>query len=105
LLRRINRELHANFKLDQFAHRAFYNADHGRVEMHLVSRAAQTVKVANRPFVFTAGESIHTENSYKYDAEEFAGLVASAGFEPVQWWTDPQRRFGVFYFTRRAPVP
>jgi len=99
LLRRINRELNANFKLDQFTHQAFYNARQGRVEMHLVSRIDQAVKVAGRTFEFSAGESIHTENSYKYDPEEFEAMVATAGFDLVQWWTDPHSRFGVFYFT------
>lgn len=101
LLRRINRELNANFKLDQFAHQAFYNARQGRIEMHLVSRVDQTVRIAGRSFEFTAGESIHTENSYKYDPGEFEAMVAAAGFNLVQWWTDTHRRFGVFYFTPR----
>ena len=102
LLRRINRELNANFKLGQFTHHAFYNTRQGRVEMHLISRMDQTVKVSGRSFEFTAGETIHTENSYKYTPEEFEALVAAAGFELVQWWTDPHIRFGVFYFTPRT---
>ncbi len=104
LLRRINRELGANFKLEQFTHQAFYNPRKGCVEMHLVSRMDQTVKVADRSFAFTAGESIHTENSYKYDPDEFATMVA-AGFELVQRWTDTQGRFGVFYFITRTNTP
>lgn len=101
LLRRINRELGANFKLEQFAHQAFYNPREGRVEMHLVSRVDQTVRVAGQSFEFTAGESIHTESSYKYTPEEFEAMVAAAGFDLVQWWTDADSRFGVFYFTSR----
>ena len=102
LLRRINRELGGGFRLERFYHRAFYAADRGRVEMHLVSREAQQIKVAGRSFEFTAGETIHTENSYKYHPAEFAALAAAAGFTPLQTWTDPQRLFGVFYFARGA---
>ncbi len=95
LLQRINRELDADFDLQAFAHEAFYNADAGRVEMHLVSRSDQTVTVAGHRFDFAAGESIHTESSYKYDIDEFLALAGQAGFVPDRVWTDDRQLFSV----------
>jgi dimethylhistidine N-methyltransferase len=95
LLRRMNRELDADFDLARFRHRAFYNEHAGRVEMHLVSTCAQTVRVAGRTYAFDAGETIHTENSYKYGIEEFAQLAGGAGFATREVWTDTGRRFSV----------
>jgi dimethylhistidine N-methyltransferase len=95
LLRRLNRELGADFQLDQFAHRAFWNEVEGRVEMHLVSRSAQEVRLAGRRVRFEAGETIHTENSYKYDLRGFASLARSAGFEVEQVWVDGAALFSV----------
>ena len=95
LLRRINRELDGDFDLRKFAHYAYYNAAEGRIEMHLVSRARQSVRVAGHRFRFAAGETIHTENSYKYDAEEFARLAASAGFAVRRTWMDSKKRFAL----------
>ncbi|HAA92396.1 MAG: L-histidine N(alpha)-methyltransferase [Rhodospirillaceae bacterium] len=97
LLVRINRELDASFDMGKFAHVAFYDEDHGRIEMHIESLAAQTVTVGDREFSFAKGEHIHTENSYKYDIEEFQALAAKAGFSPVQVWTDPDRLFSVHF--------
>lgn len=101
LLIRCNRELGADFDLDGFAHRAFYNAAAGRVEMHLESQREQTVTVAGHVFRFATGERIHTENSYKYDPAEFAHLAGQAGFALQRTWTDPGRLFGVLYLHRR----
>lgn len=101
LLTRCNRELGADFDLDGFAHRAFYNAAAGRVEMHLESQRPQTVTVAGHAFAFTAGETVHTENSYKYEPDEFQHLAGQAGFELQHIWTDPGRLFGVLYLRRR----
>lgn len=95
LLVRINRELGADFDLDRFRHRAIYDERLGRVEMHLVSTATQEVVVAGRNFAFAEGETIHTENSYKYDPEEFASLAARAGLAVRRVWTDSRRRFSV----------
>jgi len=95
LLRRINRELAGDFVLEQFRHRALYNADQGRIEMHLVSRIAQTVTVAGEAFDFEAGESIHTESSYKYSVEEFRQLARTAGYHDEQVWTDDEQLFSV----------
>jgi L-histidine N-alpha-methyltransferase len=102
LLVRINRELAGDFALERFAHRAVYDARAGRIEMHLVSTAEQTVAVTGRSFRFAKGETIHTENSYKYDLAQFAALAASADLAVRAVWTDPARLFSVQYLTRRA---
>lgn len=96
LLQRANRELQATFDVKAFDHHAFWNVDASRIEMHLVSATGQTPRVAGRLFHFEAGESIHTENSYKYAPHEFHLLAEAAGFRPVCLWTDAQQLFGVF---------
>ena len=98
LLERINRELGADFDLDQWRHRAIYNSDAGRIEMHLISEIDQFVRLDEQKFHFRRSEKIITEFSYKYAPEEFAALAGKAGFEFVQMWTDDARLFGVFYF-------
>jgi L-histidine Nalpha-methyltransferase len=95
LLARINRELGGSFDLARFAHYAFYNPTHGRIEMHLVSLARQTASVGQHRFAFAAGESIHTENSYKYSLEEFAALAARAGWRAERAWTDRRGLFAL----------
>jgi dimethylhistidine N-methyltransferase len=95
LLERINREVGADFAPEQFNHRAFYDPRQGRVEMHLVSEREQQVRLDGRRFGFVAGESIHTENSYKYTVDEFHGLAARAGFTAEQVWTDDEHLFSV----------
>jgi len=95
LLVRINRELEADFDLDGFAHEARYAADHGRIEMHLVSRKPQDVEVLGQTFTFAARETIHTENSCKYTIDEFRLLARAAGWQPVHVWTDPKAWFSV----------
>ena len=95
LLERMNRELAADFDLAAWHHRAFYSEAQGRIEMHLVSARAQVVKVAGEAFGFEAGETIHTENSYKYGIEEFQALAARAGFRPDAVWTDARGLFAV----------
>lgn len=99
LLARINRELGADFDLDAFGHRAHWNASAGRVEMHLVSELAQSVCVAGQRIHFAPGETIHTENSYKYELGQFAALAAQAGLAVHRVWTDPDARFSVQYLT------
>ncbi|MEW5942459.1 MAG: L-histidine N(alpha)-methyltransferase [Pseudomonadota bacterium] len=101
LLARINRELGANFELDRFRHYAFYNAPLGRIEMHLVSARKQTVEMPGFGATFAEGESIHTENSYKYTIEEFQFLATQAGFEPARVWMDEARQFAVHYLIVR----
>jgi len=98
ILTRINAELNANFNLDAFQHKAFYNDRHGRVEMHLVSRQAQMVNISGKRFRFEAGDSIHTENSYKYAIDEFHALAKQAGFEAQRVWTDAEELFSIHYF-------
>ncbi|MEJ2577341.1 MAG: L-histidine N(alpha)-methyltransferase [Gammaproteobacteria bacterium] len=95
LLWRINRELDGTFEPGRFAHRAFYDRDEGRVEMHLVSKSAQRAEVDGETFAFRAGESIHTENSYKYGLDEFRELGRDAGYATVRVWTDADGLFSI----------
>jgi uncharacterized SAM-dependent methyltransferase len=101
LLRRVNAELGGTFDLASFAHRAHYDTAKGRIEMHLVSMKPQRVRVMGRPFAFTKGETIHTENSYKYAVEEFQALAREAGFAPESVWVDDRQLFSVHYL--KAP--
>jgi dimethylhistidine N-methyltransferase len=95
LLARINRELGGDFDLRRFVHYAFYDPTAGRIEMHLVSTERQTVAIGPHRFFFERGESIHTENSYKYSIAEFQALAARAGFRAAKVWTDPRGWFSV----------
>lgn len=97
MLVRMNRELEADFDLDAFEHRAIYNEDKGRIEMHLVSQREQNVAVAGQMIDFDAGEYILTETSHKYTPDEFAALAEPAGFEVARVWTDAQELFSVQY--------
>jgi len=99
LLERVNRDLGADFDIDQWQHRAIYNSNAGRIEMYLISEVDQFVHVAEHKFHFRRGEKITTEYSYKYAPEEFAALAGKAGFEFAHMWSDDARLFGVFYFT------
>ena len=100
LITRINRELDGEIDPDSFAHRAFFNEAASRIEMHLVSRRAQTVRVAGRSFAFAEGESIHTENSYKYTLDGFRALAARAGWASLEAWTDPDGLFSLHALRR-----
>jgi L-histidine N-alpha-methyltransferase len=95
LLVRINRELGGEFDPHTFRHRAIYNPREGRVEMHLESRRDQTVAIRSLGIEvpFAAGETIHTESSYKFDREQIAALAADTGFAVRQAWTDSEGRF------------
>ncbi|MET0219162.1 MAG: L-histidine N(alpha)-methyltransferase [Tardiphaga sp.] len=95
VLVRINRELGGDFDLGAFAHRAIYNKERHRIEMHLIAKQPQTVHVLGRSFDFRAGESIHTESSYKYSLERFAALARGSGWEPKASWTDADKQFSV----------
>ncbi|MBP1154886.1 L-histidine N(alpha)-methyltransferase [Paenibacillus sp. PvR098] len=97
VLNRINRELRANFQLDQFAHRAFYNDKLGRIEMHIESLEHQKVSIYEYEFHFAEGETIHTENSYKYTIEGFQSMAEDCGFTPEKVWTDPNEWFSVHF--------
>ncbi len=95
LLERINRELGGDFDIDAFVHDARWVADPGRIEMHLVSRKAQDVTVGGRTFHFAEGETIHTEDSHKYDIDGFQALAAEAGWKAIRHWTDPDELFSI----------
>ncbi len=97
ILRHINRRLDADFDLDNFTHRALYNEPAGRVEMHLSSKTPHQVQVQGERYDFKRGETIHTENSYKYTVEEFHQLAALANFTPLKTWTDPLSLFSLHY--------
>jgi len=96
LLTRINRELGANFDERRFRHKAFYNEELGRMEMHLVSVVEQQVRIGDEAFDFQPGETIHTESSWKYTRDGFAKLTARAGFASHRFFTDEHGWFGVF---------
>jgi dimethylhistidine N-methyltransferase len=97
LLARANRELAADFDLAAFAHSAFYNAPLQRIEMHLVSRRRQVVHVGGRGFEFAEGETIHTENSYKFTVDGLRSLATAAGFTPGPVWIDARHAFSVHW--------
>lgn len=97
VLTRLNRELGANFAANAFEHRAIWNASEGRIEMHLDSKRNQTVHVESlhRSFAFKRGESIHTENCYKFTPEAVEDMLLKSGYILEQSWYDEDRWFGV----------
>ncbi len=95
LLTRINRELGGDFDLDTFAHRAVWNDAASRIEMHLESLIDQTISIGGREFAFTAGETIHTEISRKFDLDSLTALVATTGWHLNQVWRDDRDYFAV----------
>lgn len=100
ILVHLNRELNADFEVNDFSHHAFYNKEEGRIEMHLISTEEQQVHISGETFYFREGESIHTENSYKYSLREFRSLV-SDWFEVEKVWTDERERFSLQYLVKR----
>lgn len=96
VLRRINRELNANFDLGQFEHAAWFYPARDRIEMHLVSRMRQFADVAGRRFEFAGGESIHTENCHKYTAEQFEAMALAAGWRREHRWSERERGYGLY---------
>ena len=102
ILVRLNRELGGDFDVESFAHRAVWNAAESRMEMHLESETAQRVRLAvlGWELEFAAGESIHTENSYKYCPGEAEALLAGAGFSVKARWSDEREWFAVLLATR-----
>ena len=92
---RANREVNADFVIADWMHSAFYNPPLKRIEMHLVSRARQRVTIGDQVIEFSEGDSVHTENSYKYSVEGFRQLAREAGWQPTMAWTDPQRQFSM----------
>ncbi len=101
ILRRINDELVGDFDLTQFTHRAIFNTLESRVEMHLESQSAQKITIDGYHFFFAKGETIHTENSYKYTKENFAILAESAGFPVRKYWSDAKNLFSVQYLSAK----
>jgi dimethylhistidine N-methyltransferase len=99
VLVRMNRELGGNFDLSAFAHRAIYDRERHRIEMHLISKKTQTVRMLGTSFSFRPGETIHTENSYKYSVERFAALASSSGWTVRESWTDEKKMFSVHALT------
>ena len=97
VLAHVNRLIGSDFQPASFAHRALYDSQAGRIEMHLEALADQRVTLAGSLRVYERGERIHTENSYKYDPAEFEDMLRSAGFAAVRTWQDPERKFSVFY--------
>jgi dimethylhistidine N-methyltransferase len=95
LLARINRELGGNFDVAAFAHRAVWNAEKSRIEMHLMSKRAQSVIIRGRCFDFAAGETIHTENSRKYTLKQFASIACRAGWSLERSWSSTDPSFGM----------
>jgi dimethylhistidine N-methyltransferase len=100
VLARLNRELGADFPLDIFAHAAWFNARENRIEMHLAARTALTINVAGATIRFRAGETIHTENSYKYTPAHIAALAAKASWTVRRLWTDDRTWFAVAALSR-----
>lgn len=101
ILNHINRELGSDFQPDKFEHYAFYNAGEGRIEMHLASCEDQCIHVNGCRFEIARGETIHTENSYKYSTDEFLQLAVQAGWESKRIWTDTKNFFAVYLFAAR----
>lgn len=97
VLTNINRLTNSNFELDKFSHHAFYNEPLRRIEMHLKSKLDHIVRVGDSAIVFKEGETIHTENSYKYTLSSFQTLAESAGFTVSKSWSDNEQLFGVYY--------
>ncbi len=98
LLARCNRELGSDFSLQAFVHHAFYDPQRGCVEMHLVSKSAERVKIDEHTFTFDEGESIRTERSYKYSIAQFRSVARSAGLVHVQTWSDEREWFSLMLF-------
>ena len=99
LLQRIQNTYQTDLDLDTFCHRAIYNVERSRIEMHLISTVQQDIQIEGRRFAFAEQESIHTENSYKYSLESFQLLARNGGFDCTHCYTDAQQLFSVHYLT------
>ncbi|WP_214746098.1 MULTISPECIES: L-histidine N(alpha)-methyltransferase [unclassified Exiguobacterium] len=100
MLTHLNQMLKGTFDVTRFEHHAFYNEEKGRIEMHLRSQLDQLVQVGDVTVPFKQGETIHTENSYKYSKEEFETLARQSGFHSVNCWLDDDERFSVHYLEK-----
>ena len=104
LLVRINRELGANFKLECFEHHAFYNRERHRIEMHLAALKKQKVRILGETIDFRVGDTIHSENSYKYSVDSLNALASGVGWDLIEAWTDENKYFAIAAF-RLVTVP
>lgn len=98
LLDRLNKEMDANFIKSNFEHLAFFNNKYNRIEMHILSKIKQTVKVLDKKINFKKGETIHTENSYKYTVNGFSKILKESGFKKISVLTDKNKYFGIFVY-------
>ena len=105
LLERINRELDGTIPVQAFRHRAIWNDDRARIEMHLEAERDLLFTVEGRPFEMAAGETIHTENSHKYGPRDARLLLRSGGWTPIAEWTDPNDQFALYLAEAQAPRP
>lgn len=105
LIERINRELNGTLPADAFRHRARWNDDRARIEMHLEAMRDTAFTVERRPFTMTAGETIHTENSHKYDPRSARILLRAGGWTPIAEWTDPAGLFALYLAEAQAERP
>ncbi|MEQ8411307.1 MAG: L-histidine N(alpha)-methyltransferase [Erythrobacter sp.] len=103
LVRRINRELEGDIPLDKLRHDARWNDDYARVEMHLVAQETLAFTVSGEAFGMEKGETIHTENSHKFNRRTSNMLLLAGGWEPVERWTDEQGRFSMILAEARPP--
>ncbi len=97
ILKGINKRTGAKFKTECFEHLAYFNDEEKRIEMHLISKKNQIVNISDKKIKFDKGETIHTENSYKYSEEEFKQLSNSSGYKVIDFVTDKNKYFGVFF--------
>ncbi|MAI28596.1 MAG: L-histidine N(alpha)-methyltransferase [Rickettsiales bacterium] len=93
----INKKIGSKFNINNFDHKAYFNEKKKRIEMHLISRQNQNISLKNYDLKILKGESIHTENSHKYSAEEFERLVISSGYKKIDFLTDQKNYFGIFF--------
>lgn len=105
LLERINRELGGTVPVDRFRHRAVWNDDRARIEMHLEALEDVAFTIDGRDFTMAAGETIHTENSHKYGPRDARILLRSGGWTPVAEWSDPQGLFAIYLAEAQAERP
>jgi dimethylhistidine N-methyltransferase len=103
LLHRINRELGGDIPVDAFRHRAIWNDDYARIEMHIEAVRDVRFRVSGRPFAMAAGETIHSENSHKYGPRDARLLLRAGAWTPLREWTDPDGLFALILAEARAP--
>ncbi len=98
ILNNVNRHLNSNFDIKTFTHKALYNTELNRIEMHLISTVAQSYNILGHEISFNQGETIHTENSYKYSLACIDKLAEETGFKRVKTWADSKNYFSLNFF-------